>query len=146
MANFFKASTKKQEHGQEVNVKITRLDINGCGVGQYNKKPIFIDGALPDEVVRVKVTEQKNKYSRGKLITVTTLSKQRTAAKCQHFLTCGGCDLQHLLPTAQLDFKQQKVTELFARNSYAEQLPWHATILSRTWHYRRKARIGVQYN
>ncbi|MFQ3193897.1 MAG: 23S rRNA (uracil1939-C5)-methyltransferase, partial [Colwellia sp.] len=55
MANFFKATVKKQELGQEVKIKITRLDINGCGVGQYNKKPIFIDGALPDEVVQVKV-------------------------------------------------------------------------------------------
>ena len=36
MANFFKATAKKQQHGQEINVKITRLDINGCGVGQYN--------------------------------------------------------------------------------------------------------------
>ena len=58
MANFFKATAKKQQHGQEINVKITRLDINGCGVGQYNKKPIFIDGTLPNEVVQVKVFEQ----------------------------------------------------------------------------------------
>jgi 23S rRNA (uracil1939-C5)-methyltransferase len=146
MANFFKASVKKQQLGQEVKVEISRLDINGCGVGQYNKKPIFIDGALPDEIVQVKVTEQKNKYSRGKLTTVIAPSEQRVEAKCQHFLSCGGCDLQHLHPEAQLDFKQQKVNDLFARNNYSDPLPWHAPIISQTWGYRRKARIGVQYN
>jgi 23S rRNA (uracil1939-C5)-methyltransferase len=146
MANFFKATVKKQELGQEVKIKITRLDINGCGVGQYNKKPIFIDGALPDEVVHVKVIEQKNKYSRGKLTAVIFPNEERIAAKCQHFISCGGCDLQHLAPAAQLDFKQQKVSDLFSRNNHEQLLPWQAPIISQSWHYRRKARIGVQYN
>jgi 23S rRNA (uracil1939-C5)-methyltransferase len=146
MANFFKATAKKQQLGQEVKIKITRLDINGCGVGQYNKKPIFIDGTLPDEIVQVKVIEQKNKYSRGKLIEVLSPSSQRVEAKCQHFLTCGGCDLQHQAPAAQLDYKQQKVSDLFSRSNNAQPLPWQAPILSQSWHYRRKARIGVQYD
>jgi 23S rRNA (uracil1939-C5)-methyltransferase len=146
MANFFKATVKKQQLGQEVKIKITRLDINGCGVGQYNKKPIFIDGVLPDEVVQVKVIEQKNKYSRGKLIEVLSQNKQRIEAKCQHFLNCGGCDIQHMTLAAQLDFKQQKVSDLFARSNHIEALPWQAPIVSQPWHYRRKARIGVQYD
>ena len=145
MANFFKVTAKKQQLGQAVKLKITRLDINGCGVGQYNKKPIFIDGVLPEEVVQLKVIEQKNKYSRGKLIEVISKSKQRSQAKCQHFLNCGGCDLQHMSQMAQLDFKQQKVSDLFARNGI-EALPWQAAIVSQPLHYRRKARIGVQYD
>ena len=145
MANFFKVTAKKQQLGQAAKLKITRLDINGCGVGQYNKKPIFIDGVLPDEVVQLKVIEQKNKYSRGKLIEVISKSKQRSQAKCQHFLNCGGCDLQHMSQMAQLDFKQQKVSDLFARNGI-EALPWQTAIVSQPLHYRRKARIGVQYD
>jgi 23S rRNA (uracil1939-C5)-methyltransferase len=146
MANFFKATGKKQQSGQEAKIKIMRLDINGCGVGQHNKKPIFVDGTLPDEIVQVKVIEQKNKYSRGKLTEVLSYSKQRVEAGCQHFLKCGGCDLQHMTPVAQLDFKQQKVSDLFARNNHVEALPWQAPIVSQPWHYRRKARIGVQYD
>jgi len=146
MANFFKATTKKQQLGQEVKIKVTRLDMNGCGVGQYNKKPIFIDGTLPNEVVQVKVVEQKNKYSRGKLVEVQSASEQRVEAQCQHFLTCGGCDLQHMTPAAQLDFKQQKVSDLFSRNNHVQPLPWQDPIQGQSWHYRRKARIGVQYN
>jgi len=146
MANFFKVTPKKQQVGHEVNVNITRLDFNGCGVGQYQNKPIFIEGTLPDESVSVKVIEQKNKFSRGKLIEVLTPSENRAVAQCQHFLNCGGCDLQHLELAFQLDFKQQKITELFARNGYTHSLPWQETIVSEPWHYRRKARIGVQYD
>jgi len=146
MANFFKATPKKQQVGHEVKVSITRLDFNGCGVGKYHKKPIFIEGALTGESVSVKVIEQKNKYSRGKLVEVLSASDSRVVAQCQHFLNCGGCDLQHITPSSQLDFKQQKITELFARNGYAHTLPWQDPIISEPWHYRRKARIGVQYN
>ncbi len=146
MANFFKVTPKKQQVGHEVNVNITRLDFNGCGVGQYLKKPIFIEGTLVGESVSVKVIEQKNKYSKGKLIEVLTPSNNRAIVKCQHFLNCGGCDLQHIEPVIQLDFKQQKITELFARNGYDNSLPWQEPVVSKPWHYRRKARIGVQYD
>jgi 23S rRNA (uracil1939-C5)-methyltransferase len=146
MANFFKVTPKKQQVGHEVNVNITRLDFNGCGVGQYHNKPIFIEGTLVGESVSVKVIEQKNKYSRGKLLDVLTPSDNRVVAKCQHYLSCGGCDIQHIKPSAQLDFKQQKITELFARNGYISLLPWQEPVISEPWHYRRKARIGVQYD
>jgi len=146
MANFFKVTPKKQQVGHEVNVNITRLDFNGCGVGQYHNKPIFVEGTLVGESVSVKVIEQKNKYSRGKLVEVLIPSDNRTVAMCQHFLKCGGCDLQHIEPAFQLDFKQRKITELFARNRYVSLLPWQAPVVSEPWHYRRKARIGVQYD
>jgi 23S rRNA (uracil1939-C5)-methyltransferase len=146
MANFFKVTPKKQQVGHEVNVNITRLDFNGCGVGKYHNKPIFIEGTLVGENVSVKVIEQKNKYSRGKLLDVLAPSGNRVVAKCQHYLSCGGCDIQHIKPSAQLDFKQQKITELFARHGYVSLLPWEEPVVSEPWHYRRKARIGVQYD
>ena len=91
----------------------------------------------------------------------------RIKAECLHFSICGGCDLQHLKFEEHLSFKQLKVAELFARNGVIlnnaqkdrpnsqqksqfpnseSNLPWQAPIISQAWHYRRKARIGVQYN
>jgi len=145
MANFFKPSAKKQS-GQEIQIKINRLDSNGTGVGMHQKKPVFVDGALPNEIIKAKLVEQKNKYARAKLISVETASELRVKAKCLHFLSCGGCDLQHLSFLAHIDFKKLKVTELFARSGIAQELPWQSEIVSEPWHYRRKARIGVQYN
>lgn len=163
MVNFFKASPKTQKLGKQCNIKISRLDFNGCGVGTYQQKSIFIDGTLPGETVVAKIIEQKNKYARGKLLEVLSTSEHRVKAACQHFLSCGGCDLQHLQFKEQLSFKQQKVVELFQRQSITKNnaessvqenpklssqntLPWHEPIISQAWHYRRKARIGVQYN
>ena len=130
MANFFKAKITKPTQiktKETLTLTIEKLDSNGCGVAYYKKKPVFINGSLPHENVDIRLIEQKNKYARGKLITVNNASKNRVVAKCQHFSLCGGCDLQHLNYKEQLNFKQNKVIELFSRSGIAantiEQLP-----------------------
>jgi len=146
MANYFKAKPKKSKSTDEFNLTIERIDTNGQGVGFYNKKPIFVSGALPEELVRVHLTEQKSKFSKAKLLDVLVPSKDRAVVKCAHFQQCGGCDLQHLSVPAQLTFKQNKLIELFSRQKITQNLPWQAPIEGQEWQYRRKARIGVQYN
>jgi len=151
MANFFKVSSNKNLSKAQIIAKITRLDSNGCGVARLQNKPLFIQGALPNETVDVKIFEQKNKFARAKLINIQQASVDRVKAKCQHFGTCGGCDLQMLAFEQQLAFKQQKVNDLFSRclvntTEVHLALPWQAPIASTPWHYRRKARLGVQFN
>jgi len=156
MANFFKENTKKQVNKQSAKTKqtntiiIDKLDLNGCGVGRYQQKPIFVAGSLPSETVEIRIIEQKNKYILAKLLNVNKASEHRVVAQCQHFSICGGCDLQHLEYNEQLLFKQKKVTELFSRNDILRevlhQLPWQKPLQSSQWHYRRKARIGVQFD
>lgn len=153
MANFFKVNTKKSDKIQEtkrLTLNIEKLDLNGCGVAYYKKKPVFIKGSLPCENVDVKIIEQKNKYSLAKLLTINKTSPNRVAPKCQHFKVCGGCDLQHLNYSDQLNFKQNKIIELFSRTGLTvnvlDGLPWQSPISSSQWHYRRKARIGVQFD
>lgn len=153
MANFFKENTKKQVNKQSKKtstVTIDKLDLNGCGVGRYQKKPVFVSGSLPSETVEIRIVEQKNKYILAKLLNINKASEHRVTAQCQHFSLCGGCDLQHLNYAEQLLFKQNKVTELFSRSGISSelinQLPWQEPIQSSQWHYRRKARIGVQFD
>lgn len=146
MVQIYKAKKKIQSTGQIVSVDITRLDNNGVGVGHYKNKPVFIEGALPQETVKAKIFEEKSKFSKAKLSQIEVPSKHRVDAQCRHFKQCGGCDIQHLAYDAQLEFKQQKVVELFARNNVKNKLPWQKPISLASWQYRRKARIGVQYN
>ncbi|PCI55187.1 MAG: 23S rRNA (uracil(1939)-C(5))-methyltransferase RlmD [Gammaproteobacteria bacterium] len=153
MANFFKENTKKQVNKQSKQtniITIDKLDLNGCGVGRYQQKPIFVTGSLPSESVEIRITEQKNKYVLAKLLKVNKASEHRVAAQCQHFSLCGGCDLQHLDYAEQLLFKQKKIVELLSRSGISSELinelPWQKPIKSNELHYRRKARIGVQFD
>jgi len=155
MANFFKAEAKAKVLNQRLRVCIDKLDMNGVGIARLKNKPVFISGALPSEEVEVKIVEQKNKYVRAKLISIEKASDKRVEPKCIHFALCGGCDLQMLDIEEQLLFKQQKITDLFSRAYSAlnlekklekQDLPWEVPIKSTPWHYRRKARIGVQFD
>jgi len=154
MANYFKAKPKKNIKLPQVKLIIKRLDNNGVGVAELTAKPqekqqktpVFVAGALPHEKIKAQLIEQKNKYAKAKLLEVIEPSKHRQDPKCAHFLSCGGCDIQHLSVDKQLEFKQQKVTELFNRQGITTELPWQTPVMSPPWHYRRKARIGVQYN
>ena len=40
-----------------VEIKIIKLDDFGRGIGYYNNKIIFINNAIPDEIVSVKITK-----------------------------------------------------------------------------------------
>ncbi|SEK72211.1 23S rRNA m(5)U-1939 methyltransferase [Colwellia chukchiensis] len=146
MVQIFKASSKKTQVKQNLTVTVQRLDQHGCGVAVQGKKAVFIDGALPGETVQVQVYEQKSKFLKAKLQQVITESEARVAVKCRHFYHCGGCNLQHLAYQQQLTYKQDKVSQLFAREGINIALPWQSHITSQPWQYRRKARIGVQYN
>ena len=151
MANFFKPVAKAKISQEPLITYIDKLDHHGVGIARWGNKPLFIAGALPNETVKVKMIEQKNKYARAKLLSVEESNKARVQPYCNHFGLCGGCDLQMLSIEGQLAFKKQKVAELFSRSFSAKNivqptLPWFAPIESEPWHYRRKARIGVQFD
>ncbi len=146
MANFFKVSKKVQSTGQLATVNINKLDHNGVGVGKYKGKTIFVATALPGEEVVAKVVENKNKFIKAQLVSIKQQSPHRVEPPCAHFYQCGGCDFLHLNHQEQLVAKQQKLVELFGRNNLNQALPWQPALVDQSLHYRRKARIGVQYD
>lgn len=146
MATFYKPAGNKRLLNQTLELSIERLNHDAVAVARYQKKAIFVDGALPNERVKVKVVEQNSKFIKAKLIAITQASDERENVACRHFSMCGGCNLQHLNYLKQLEFKQQKVTELFARAGISANLPWLEPITTEPYGYRRKVRIGAQYN
>jgi 23S rRNA (uracil1939-C5)-methyltransferase len=146
MAQFFKPKKSPVLSDSAIIVTIESLDANGRGVARFQHKPVFVSGALPHETVKIKITEAKSKYALAKVIDVIKPQKERVEPVCQHFEQCGGCDIQHLAYDKQLAFKQQKVAHLIQQQLAIDTLPWQEPIVSTPLHYRRKARIGVQYN
>ena len=47
----------------------------------------------------------------AKIVKILKASKDRIDPKCEHFLKCGGCDLQHMDNTMQNNFKRQKIVD-----------------------------------
>ncbi len=97
------------------NIEITDIAEEGRGVGKSDDLVIFIDKAIPGDIVDVELVRRKKKFFEGKIQRLVQPSTHRTEAFCQHFGTCGGCKWQHLSYEAQLHFKQKSVSDALER-------------------------------
>ncbi len=124
---------------------IESLDQEGRGVAHVNGKTIFIDGALPNELVRYQSQQIKPSYEVAKTIEVLKQSNQRVTPKCPHYGLCGGCKLQHMDANAQVAAKQRMLeADLWhiGKVKAGNMLP---PLYGPTWGYRHKARLSVKY-
>jgi len=139
MASIINASL---EEDRLKGIAILRLSHEGRGVGRNAEgKTVFVEGALPDEQVTYKVRFTRSRYDEAVLDKVLKKSPQRQEPSCEHYASCGGCNLQHLHTTAQVAFKQSLVAELMQQ---PEEM-FQPAITSQPFGYRRKARLGIKW-
>ena len=92
-----------------VKVKITDMDFQGRGVARVDNIVTFVDNALKDEIVEIKIEKENKKFKEAKVIKIENESQNRITPQCPYYLKCGGCDLMHINYNAQLKFKEDKV-------------------------------------
>ncbi len=68
-------------------------------------RAVFIPYAIPGEVVRLELVEEKQRFARARLLEVLEPSSERVSPRCPHYGECGGCHYQHLSYPAQLAAK-----------------------------------------
>lgn len=124
-------------------LKIEGLSHEGRGIAKHNGKTIFVAGALPNEEVEYEITSKHRRYDEANCTQVLTESSQRTSPKCEHFGTCGGCDLQHLAHEHQIPTKQTLVLDQLNRLGKFTPEKVEEPITSTEWNYRRSCRIGI---
>lgn len=95
--------------------EITKLDNFGRGITYVDGKICFVDGALPGEVVKIKVVNQTKKYLLADVSDYYNLSDDRIDVKCQYNDVCGGCNLNHMSLEAENNFKCEKVKEILKK-------------------------------
>ncbi len=125
-------------------IDIQRLASDGQGVGNLGGLTLFVDGALPSEIVKVAIVESKKNYARGKLLAILKSSVDRVDPICPLFGSCGGCQLMHLAYEKQLESKRQKVIDALKRIGKIETpvLPCRASPLPIG--YRNKIQLPVR--
>ncbi len=97
------------------NIQVVDIAEEGKGVGKSEDLVIFIDKAIPGDVVDVELMRKKKKFYEARIQNLVKPSEYRTEPFCQHFGTCGGCKWQHMTYDAQLQFKQKSVTDALER-------------------------------
>lgn len=103
------------EVGQLILLTIRKMGINGEGIGYYKRLAVFVEDAMPDEIVEVKITKVLNKFAYGVVNRYKEYSKERVKPKCPYFGRCGGCSISHMSYPEQLKQKNGVVLGAFER-------------------------------
>lgn len=96
-------------------IEITSLDHNGRGIGKLNNKIVFVENALPGEIVDITILKEKKKYIEARVNKFIKKSEKRIESVCPYFAECGGCDLLHLNYEDTLNFKEDKIKNIINR-------------------------------
>ncbi|MFP4177198.1 MAG: 23S rRNA (uracil(1939)-C(5))-methyltransferase RlmD [Acholeplasmataceae bacterium] len=104
--------------GDTVRLTIRRLGINGEGIGYDQKMAIFVDYALPNEVVDVEITKVYYNRALASIKKIIRESKERTEPFCPVFGRCGGCQVQHLTYERMLVEKRDILLQALKRYVY----------------------------
>jgi tRNA/tmRNA/rRNA uracil-C5-methylase (TrmA/RlmC/RlmD family) len=103
--------------GDRVEVLVGQPAHGGHCVARYEGIVLFVRHALPGERVTAEITEVHKGYLRADAVEVHDPSPERRVAPCRYARPdgCGGCDLQHATPQAQLDWKAAVLKEQLER-------------------------------
>ena len=129
---------------------IESMDLEAQGVGhRADGKVVFVDGALPFEVVRANVHRKKDNWEKASLLEVLHESSQRVTPGCPHFGlhagACGGCKMQHLDAAAQIAVKQRALEDNLWHLGKVKAETILRPIQGPAWGYRYRARLSVRY-
>jgi 23S rRNA (uracil1939-C5)-methyltransferase len=131
-------------------IEIESLDMEGRGVGHLQNddgtlgKVIFVEGALPGELVSFQSFRRKPKWEAATLTELHRESSLRVKPKCVYFGTCGGCAMQHLEPSAQVAIKQRVLEDNLWHIGKVRAETMLRPIYGPTWGYRYRARLSVR--
>ncbi len=137
---------------------VESLDLEAQGIarissddadGADNGKVVFIEGALPYEIVSAQIHRKKNNWEMGTLTQIHKESSQRVTPGCPHFGlhqgACGGCKMQHLDAAAQVAVKARALEDQLWHLGKVKPDMVLRPISGPTWGYRYRARLSVRY-
>jgi 23S rRNA (uracil1939-C5)-methyltransferase len=123
--------------GDQVEVQVTDLALEGRGVARVEGLVLFVDGALPGETVRASVRRVRRGFAEAETVAVLAPSRDRVVPPCPYVHECGGCDLQHLRPEAQAAGRSRQIEAALRRiGGIAEPRVRDTVIPFEPWGYR----------
>ena len=133
------------EKNKEYIFDIISQGYEGEGIAKIdNKYPIFIEGALKGEKVKVRIVKVNKNFAYGKLMEVLEASEERVNPPCAIYKRCGGCKLQHASYNAQLDFKWDRVKDCVSKIGKLDpSIVKYPLGMEEPWRYRNKVQLPI---
>lgn len=90
---------------------IKKWGINGEGIAFHEGKPVFIENAIPEEVIEFDIKRDEDTYLIGEMTRLVEQSSKRRYPLCPIWKECGGCALMHVKYPTQCKMKEGNLKE-----------------------------------
>ena len=124
-------------------VKIEKIDDFGRGIAYIDDKITFIPKTIPGDVVDVSIINNKKKYNVAKINEIIENGKNRIDSICPFYLECGGCSMQNLEYRLELEYKLDKINNLFKKSKIDYQVKKIIKSKKR-FNYRNKISLKIE--
>ncbi|TSO26721.1 23S rRNA (uracil(1939)-C(5))-methyltransferase RlmD [Lactobacillus sp. LL6] len=132
------------QKNQIVELEITDLSYEAMGVAHYEGMTIFVNNAIPGEVVKAKILKVKKSFAFAKIEEIIKESPDRIKVKLNQWVQTGLASLAHIKYEKQLDFKKQQVVNLLNK-AHMDNIKVDETVASpEETGYRNKAQVPVR--
>jgi 23S rRNA (uracil1939-C5)-methyltransferase len=129
------ATRTPPQRGAELELRVESLAYGGNGVARLDGYVVFVQGAVPGDRVRAKLTKRKRAYAEARLVELIEPSPERIAPRAPH----PGAPWQVLPYERQLAEKESQVREALARiGGFAEPPVEPIVPAVEPWRYRNK--------
>jgi 23S rRNA (uracil1939-C5)-methyltransferase len=106
---------KKKKNIVLENIRVEDYAAEGKSLARVEGKVIFIENAVPGDVVDIQISKSKKDWAEGRATRFHAYSPDRVQPFCPHFGVCGGCQWQYLPYEKQLEYKQRQVRDNLQR-------------------------------
>jgi len=126
-------------------ITITNIAYGGFGIGRINGKTIFVDSAVPGDVLQIDIFRDAKNYSFARQLSIIRPSPLRVQPECPNFGECGGCSYLNIDYTTEIDFKLKILTGLLQRIAglSLDDIPEIDVITDSRFSYRSHAGIKI---
>jgi 23S rRNA (uracil1939-C5)-methyltransferase len=129
---------------ERLQLELSDMAHGGEALGRREGKVFFVSYAIPGERVLIEVTQEEERWARGRLLELLAPAPERVAPRCPHFgpEACGGCHWQHIDYPAQLRFKTAVLRDQLQRiGRLPDPSVKPALAVGKPWAYRLHARL-----
>ena len=136
---------------QIIEVTITDMSETGEGIGKVDGYTLFVKDAIIGDTVKARLTKTKKNYSFARVEEIVVPSDKRVTPVCEYHRQCGGCQIQAMDYSAQLEFKALKVKNDLIRiggfdEALVESISEPIIGMENPFRYRNKAQYPVGLN
>lgn len=106
---------------KKIKILSEKIIFGGQCIGKKEDgKIIFINNALPNEELLVKIIEDKKDFAVAEVDEVLTPSPHRVIPFCKYYGKCGGCNLQHASEEYQKELRINILMDAFQRSGFVK--------------------------